>query len=329
MQESKAFHFQSLYPDTILDALDSAGIRVDSGLTALNSYENRVYLFLDEQRRRWVVKFYRPERWNQKQILEEHQFAIELMTAEIPIVAPAVVQDKTLHEHNGFLFALFPSVGGREYEVDNEEQLEWVGRFLGRLHQTGKQSTFESRPIIGLDEYLYQSRKVLMESELIPADQKSVFMVALDKLIQKTESVWWNNWTPCRLHGDFHPGNILWRDGPMFVDLDDARTGPVVQDLWMLLYGDRAEKRIQLDILLEAYSEFSDFEMKELSLIEPLRSMRMIHYLAWLVRRWQDPAFPKSFPWLADSQFWHQQQQIFTEQQRLLDEEPIQLTPMY
>jgi len=326
---NSAFNFQALSPDLILDALEGLGLIVDSGLTALNSYENRVYQFLDEQRKRYVVKFYRPERWSALQINEEHQFSYDLSTAEIPAVAPLTIQGHTLHHYQGYMFTVFPSVGGRQYEIDNMDQLEWVGRFLGRIHQVGSEHLFIERPTMSVDEYLTEPRIVLANSELLPASQKDAFLQMTDNLISKVKEYWHTDWQPLRLHGDCHPGNILWRDGPLFVDLDDARNGPAVQDLWMLLHGERSEQLIQLDILLEAYGEFSDFDAKQLALIEPLRAMRMVYYLAWITRRWQDPAFPKSFPWMKDEDFWLKQSAAFAEQIKNLQAPPLQLMPMY
>lgn len=329
MNSSPAFNFHTLTPDTILDAIESTGIRVDSGLTELNSFENRVFQLMDEERRRYVVKFYRPERWSEQQIREEHQFAAELAADEVPVVAPLVLQENTLHHFAGYAFALFPSMGGRQYEVDNEDQLEWVGRFLGRIHQVGQRRYFEQRPTLGLQEYVCQPRITLDETALIPSGLKAGFLAALDGLINEIGVFWQTDWPALRLHGDCHPGNILWRDGPLFVDLDDARNGPAVQDLWMLLHGERRDQLVQLDILLEAYGEFADFDQQQLRLIEPLRAMRMIHYLAWVVRRWQDPAFPKSFPWMTDEGFWLKQIAAFREQVKLLQAPPLQLMPMY
>nr|WP_314425882.1 serine/threonine protein kinase [uncultured Erwinia sp.] len=322
-----AFNFQTLTPDTILDALWETGLRVESGLTALNSYENRVYQFTDEDKRRYVAKFYRPQRWSQQQIEEEHQFSAELLADEVPIAAPLNLQGKMLHQHQGFWFAVFPSLGGRQYETDNYDQLEWVGRFLGRIHQTGRRATFQHRPTIGLSEYIDQPLQTLANSALVPRALKDSLLVSIERLRTTLQNCWHTQWRPLRLHGDCHPGNILWRDGPLFVDLDDARNGPAVQDLWMLINGDRQEQRIQWDILLEAYSEFCEFDAHELSLIEPLRAMRMVYYLAWVVRRWDDPAFPGSFPWMTDEDFWRRQISIFNEQDKLLQEPPLQLMP--
>ena len=324
-----AFNFQTLDPDLILDALWNTGIRVESGLTALNSYENRVYQFSDDDKRRYVAKFYRPQRWSADQIAEEHQFAFDLHADEIPVAAPLMLNGQSLQSHGGFFFAVFPSLGGRQYETDNEDHMEWVGRFLGRIHQTGQKNAFTTRPTLGLEEYVLEPQKILASSELVPAALKDNLLQVVNKLSTTLHQCWHTNWQPLRLHGDCHPGNILWRDGPLFVDLDDARTGPAIQDLWMLVNGDRQEQRIQWDILLEAYSEFRDFDVHELSLIEPLRAMRMVYYLAWVVRRWQDPAFPRAFPWMNDEDFWRRQIALFTEQERLLQEPPLQLVPQF
>ncbi len=326
---NSAFNFQALSPDLILDALESVGLIAESGLTALNSYENRVYQFLGEDRKRYVVKFYRPERWSEEQIHEEHRFSLDMADAEIPAVAPLSINDNTLHHYQGYMFTVFPSVGGRQYEIDNLDQLEWVGRFLGRIHQVGSESLFTARPTIGLNEYLYRPREVLAECSLIPKSLREPFFAATDNLIATTGEFWHTDWQPLRLHGDCHPGNILWRDGPLFVDMDDARNGPAIQDLWMLLHGDQNEQRLQLDILLEAYGEFAELDTRELSLIEPLRAMRMVYYLAWVARRWEDPAFPKSFPWMQDEDFWRGQIAAFTEQVKKLQAPPLQLMPMY
>ncbi len=324
-----AFTFETLHPDTIMDALFEQGIRVDSGLTPLNSYENRVYQFQDEDRRRYVVKFYRPQRWSAEQISEEHQFAQELLNDEVPVAAPLEFNGQTLLTHQGYYYAVFPSLGGRQFEADNLDQMEWVARYLGRLHQTGRKKTFIHRPSIDINEYLIEPRNVFEQSTLIPSGLKVAFLNATDSLIKAVIAHWHTRFDLLRLHGDCHAGNILWRDGPLFVDLDDARNGPAVQDLWMLLNGDKAERRMQLETIIEAYEEFSEFKTDEIALIEPLRAMRMVYYLAWLIRRWDDPAFPKNFPWLTGEDYWHRQTLTFIEQVKVLQEPPLQLTPMY
>ncbi|MDC5837769.1 serine/threonine protein kinase [Vibrio europaeus] len=325
----QAFNFDALTPDFMWYALESIGIRAESGFLALNSYENRVYQFTDEERQRYVVKFYRPERWSLEQIQEEHDFTLELIESEIPVAPPVIINGQTLHQYQGYLFALFESVGGRQFEVDNLEQLEGVGRFLGRIHKVGSKQVFQHRPTIGLEEYVYQPRKLLEHSQFIPMHLENAFFNDLDLLIKSLENHWADSTSLIRLHGDCHPGNILWRDGPMFVDLDDSRNGPAIQDLWMLLNGERADKLMQLDILLEAYQEFNDFNSNQLKLIEPLRGLRMVHYMAWLAKRWQDPAFPLAFPWFNDPKYWESQVLAFKEQIAALDEPPLSLMPQW
>lgn len=325
----QAFTFQTLHPDTIMDALFEQGIRVESGLTPLNSYENRVYQFQDEDRQRFVVKFYRPKRWSAEQIQEEHQFTHDMLDDDVPVAAPLKFNNQTLLTHEGFYYAVFPSLGGRQFEADNIDQMEWVARYLGRIHQTGLKKPFIARPTIGIEEYLIEPRKVFETSTLIPNGLKDNFLNATDKLIDAVKACWRDDISTLRLHGDCHAGNILWRDGPLFVDLDDARMGPAVQDLWMLLNGDKAEQRMQLETIIEAYEEFSPFNSDEIALIEPLRAMRFVYYLAWLIRRWDDPAFPRNFPWLTGEDYWRSQISTFTEQVKVLQEPPLQITPMY
>lgn len=328
MSESP-FSFMSLTPNIILDAVDTTGIRVDSGLTPLNSYENRVYQFIDEKRKRYVVKFYRPQRWDKSQIIEEHQFLYQLAEQDIPVVVPLAIDGQTLHEHQNYFFSLYPSVGGRNYEIDNEQQLECVGRVLGRLHKSTENCRFVYRPTIGLNEYLYQPRQILEKCTLIPEVIKSAFLTMLDNLINTVILYWKNDWHSLRLHGDCHAGNILWQDGPLLVDFDDSRNGPAIQDIWMLLHGNKQEQLIQLDILLEAYSEFAELNYNEINLIEPLRTMRSVHYLAWIVKRWDDPAFPANFVWMTDETFWRNQLSLFNEHINLLKEPPLQLLYQY
>jgi Ser/Thr protein kinase RdoA (MazF antagonist) len=323
------FHFDALTPDLMWYALESIGIRAESGFLPLNSYENRVYQFTDEKRQRYVVKFYRPQRWTREQIIEEHRFALELADAEIPISAPIQREGETLYQYQGYRFALFYSVGGRQFEVDNSEQLAWVGRFLGRIHQIGKSHPFGHRPTIGLQDYLYQPKTLLENTTFIPTHIEQAFFSDLSQLIVSIEQHWPLQHSAIRIHGDCHPGNILWRDGPIFVDLDDARNGPSIQDLWMLLHGERHEKLAQLDILLEGYEEFCDFNSAELKLIEPLRGLRMVHYMAWLAKRWQDPAFPLAFPWFGEPKYWENQVLAFKEQIAALNEPPLSLTPQW
>ena len=298
------FHFQALRPDLILDAIESIGVFPETGLLALNSYENRVYQFRCDQGLRYVVKFYRPHRWSNEQIQEEHDYALALAAEDIPIAVPVVIEGKTLFEYQGYRFGLFPSIGGRAFEVDNLEQLESVGRFIGRIHQYGAMQPFKYREsltpaILGDESYRY-----LRESGIVASSMQTAFFTVVEQVLDKAKQIWQHNFTSIRLHGDLHPSNILWTpDGPGFVDLDDARQGPAVQDLWMMLTGDRQQQLLQIDILLEGYQEFCDFDAKQLALIEPLRAFRMVHYNAWLAKRWDDPAFPMNFPWSGDIKY--------------------------
>ncbi|MFT4939119.1 MAG: Ser/Thr protein kinase RdoA (MazF antagonist) [Paraglaciecola sp.] len=316
------FDFSELNPNLILDAIESVGIIVDSGLLALNSYENRVYQLIAEDKKRYVVKFYRPQRWSEQQILEEHSFSIELAEHEIPVVAPLIIAGKSLHHYQGYYFAVFPSVGGRQFEVDNLDHIEWMGRFIGRIHAVAKSSDFIYRPPLSIEEHLNAPLVELAQSTLIPDYLHSAFFTILQQVVDVTKQRYTSQ-DNIRLHGDCHPGNILWRDGPTFVDLDDCRSGPAVQDLWMMLSGDRTQQSLQMSVLVEAYEEFTEFDSKQLHLIEPLRAMRMIHYMAWLSKRWQDPAFPQAFPWFADDKYWEQQILSLKEQFSALQEPQI------
>lgn len=320
------FDFSGLSPELILDAIESVGIWPQSGLLALNSYENRVYQFLADDGLRYVTKFYRPQRWSEAQLMEEHAFALELAEQEIPLVAPVIVQGETLFNHQGYYFCLYPSVGGRQFEVDNLDHLEWVGRFIGRIHKVAQSKCFSHRASINCQSYLHQPLSILKQSPLIPSSLQTAFFTILEQLISATEPLFIHD-QPMRLHGDCHPGNILWRDGPSFVDLDDCRTGPAIQDLWMMLSGDRQQQLMQLDVLAEAYDEFCDFPHQQLTLIEPLRAMRMVHYMAWLAKRWQDPAFPRTFSWFGEDKYWEQQILALKEQLAALVEPPLRLTP--
>ncbi|WLT06327.1 serine/threonine protein kinase [Gilliamella apis] len=322
---NSAFSFQTLTPELILDSLAAIGIYVDSGLTALNSYENRVYQFSDENRTRYVVKYYRPHRWNKLQIIEEHQFTQQLVHADIPAIAPKTINNNTVHEYQGYLFTLFPSVGARQYEIDNLQQFDSVATTLGRIHQIAAKHLFKDRPTICLQEYLYKSKEILLSSVIVPKKIQTDLKIILTNLIQTVEQYWHNDWQPIRLHADCHPGNILWHDQAIIVDFDDARNGPAIQDIWMLLNGDQQQQRIQLSSFIELYEEFFPFNHDQLILIEPLRAMRIVHHLAWIIQRWQDPAFPRAFPWLTDVDFWQQQLKQFNQQIEAIKAPPLQL----
>lgn len=325
MTDIATFSFEFLSPSRILDSLETLGIRVDSGLTALNSYENRVYQFRCEDNLRYVAKFYRPQRWNASQILEEHEFTQQLFDAKLSVIAPLAINNTTLHEQGGVLFALFPSVRGYQYEIDNNFHMESVASALANVHQVGAQHQFSHRPKISLEEYLYQPQEILLTCPHIPKSIQYDFALTLAKLIAVTEKHWHSDWQAIRLHADCHPGNILWNEKAIFVDFDDARMGPAIQDLWMLLQGDRQEQQLQLNLLIDIYQEYRDFNPAELRLIEPLRAMRMVYHLAWIIKRWQDPAFPIAFPWIKEADFWHQQLRAFNQQIEAITSPPLNL----
>jgi len=322
------FDFKSLSPDTIIDGLESAGFTVESGLLALNSYENRVYQFHDDNQKKFVTKFYRPQRWQLAQIQEEHDFSFELDEHELPIVAPLKIKGQSLFEHQGYHFAVFPCRGGRIFEVDNLNQLEWMGRFVGRIHAVAAQKTFVHRPSFNVDEMLYQASETIEQSGFVTNSLTKPFFTILEQVIDVAAKQYQVD-QQIRLHGDCHAGNILWRDeGPHFVDLDDCRTGPAIQDLWMMLSGDRQQQLLQIDTLLMGYEEFFSFESSQLVLIESLRTMRVVNYMAWLCKRWQDPAFPRNFPWFNTEKYWEQQILMLKEQMSALQQPPLSLLPV-
>ncbi len=327
------FAFQSLTPDLILDAIESIGLRVESGLLALNSYENRVYQFHAElagKTDKYVVKFYRPLRWSDQQIAEEHQFAFDLQDAEVPMVAPLSFNNESLHHYQGHRFTLFPCRGGRCFENDNLDHLEWMGRFIARIHQVGKQNTFQHRPKMNTHEYLDIAKQDIIASNLVPMPIETAFYTILEQVIAATKESYQPITEGIRLHGDCHAGNILWTDaGPHFVDLDDARTGIAVQDIWMMLSGDRNQQELQLDTMLCGYEEFNSFDAKELHQIAPLKAMRLVNYMGWVAKRWQDPAFPRNFAWFAEQKYWEQQVLSLKEQLADFAEKPLTLLSGY
>jgi Ser/Thr protein kinase RdoA (MazF antagonist) len=322
--------YQALTPDVVLDALSDLGLEVDGRLTALSSYENRVYQVMLDDNSAVVAKFYRPERWRDEQILEEHSFAAELMAEEVPLVGPLTLNGKTLHHTQGFAFSVSPRRGGRMPELDDAEVLEWIGRFIARIHNVGAQHDFVTRPTLDVSTFAVESRDWLMAHRIIPMDQQTEWLMvcnqAIDMALEKFAA---HPARPIRLHGDCHPGNILWtptdlpNGGPHFVDLDDARMGPAIQDLWMLLSGERVQRTQQLSMLLDGYEQMRELNRSELALIEPLRTLRLIHYSAWLARRKDDPAFVQHFSWFGSSDYWAGQTHMLVEQCEAMQEEPL------
>ena len=303
--------FGSLSFEVILDALETLGLEPDGSLVALNSYENRVYQVGLDDKPPVIVKIYRPRRWSDAQIDEEHAFSLELAEREIPVVPPAAFDGQTLHHAAGFAFSVFTRRGGRAPDLDRTDTLEWLGRFLGRIHAVGAIAPYRVRPTLDVTTFGIESRTFLLDQHFIPphleANYAELSSSALDLVRAAFERI---QPEAIRVHGDCHIGNILWTEhGPHFVDFDDSRNAPAMQDLWMLLSGERHEQRAQMRALLSGYREFADLNMRELALIEPLRTLRLIHYSAWLARRWNDPAFPIAFPWFESAQYW--QDRIF------------------
>ena len=297
--------YYALNPDTVLTAVESCGLELDGSLLPLNSYENRVYRLMDRDGTPWVVKFYRPGRWTDAQIIEEHQFAIELHEHEIPVIAPVIWQDNTtLLKWQNFRFTVFPCVGGREPNLEDPEHLTQLGRYLGRIHQVGSAQKFSVRPDISLQSYGTDSINTILVSHYVPDHLLPAYEAVTEQIMslitQTFASHSQENWS-IRLHADFHPGNILWGlNGPSLVDLDDARMGPAIQDIWMLIGADADQQCMRFDDILQGYEEFADFPLQQLHLLEPLRTLRMLHYCAWLARRWEDPSFQHHFPWFAE-----------------------------
>lgn len=321
--------FSGLTPDFVLDALESVGLHPDGRLLALNSYENRVYQIGIEDGPMQVVKFYRPARWSDQAIQEEHDYTAELAEREIPVARPIAIEGRTLHCHREMRFALFPRLSGRAPELSDPATLEWLGRFIGRIHAVGAIKPFKARPALDIASFGDEPRNWLLAHDFIPPDLlpawKSISAQALDgvrRCFERAGAV-----KKLRLHGDCHMGNVLWQQGegggPQFVDFDDARSGPAVQDLWMLLSGEREEQSAQLADILAGYEDFMAFSPRELHLVEALRTLRLIHYSAWIARRWDDPAFPAAFPWFNTQRYWQDRILELREQIALMDEPPL------
>ena len=318
-----------LTPDVVLNAIDSAGLVTDGRQLALNSYENRVFQVGLEGGSFVVAKFYRPGRWSDVQILEEHGFIAELAEREIPAVPALSIAGNTLHSFEGFRFAIFSRSGGRAPNMDDPSVREWLGRFLGRIHAVGRVKSYVDRPALDIATFGVEPRRYLLEGDWLPLELKSVYegvsQQALDLIAAQYDRGAHHS---LRLHGDCHEGNVLWTDsvnnvGPHFVDFDDSRMGPAVQDFWMLLGAGRVEQTERLADLLEGYEDFAEFDRRELALIEPLRTLRLLHYSAWIARRWDDPAFPAAFPWFNTQRYWEDRILELREQIAAMQEETL------
>ena len=321
--------YQDLQPDDILDAVESLGLRCDGRLLPLNSYENRVYQVGLEDGAPVVAKFYRPGRWSDAAIQEEHDFAAELAARDVPVVPPLRHDGRSLHRHSAFRFSVSPRVAGREPELDDFTLLRQVGRLVARIHLCGELRPFAQRPRLTPARLGRESSEYLLRHGFLPGPLRPAYESLCRDLLAAVERAWEQvQARELRLHGDFHPGNVLAHEGQVrIVDLDDCATGPAVQDLWMFLSGERAEQEPQLAELLAGYFEFRRFDLSELQLVEPLRSLRIMHYAAWLARRWEDPAFRIAFPWFGTPRYWDEHVLALREQLALVQEPPLEWEP--
>jgi Ser/Thr protein kinase RdoA (MazF antagonist) len=316
--------YDRLSPDLVLDAIDTIGFRTDGTLTPLNSYENRVYQVGIEESAPVITKFYRPERWTDKAILEEHAFTAELAEHEFPCVAPMAIDGTTLFEHLGYRFSVFPRQAGHPPNIEDPDVLMVLGRTVGRMHAIGAIRPFEHRAALTTQRFGIDSREYLLANDFIPADITLAYSTISAHLLERIEPLLSDAQSSIRIHGDSHLGNLLWRyDAPNFVDFDDTMMGPAVQDLWMLLSGDRADRTAQLSELFTAYEDFFEFDTRDVILIEPLRALRMMYHASWIARRWHDPAFPSAFPWFNTTKYWSEHVLNLREQLATLDEVPL------
>jgi Ser/Thr protein kinase RdoA (MazF antagonist) len=321
-----ALAYQELTPDDIIGAVESVGLACDGRLLALNSYENRVYRVGVADGPAVVAKFYRPGRWGDAAIREEHAFTLELADADIPVATPLARDGDTLHAHGAFRFAVYPCFGGRAPELDDRKLLRQLGRLVARIHRCGEQYGFRHRPALTAQRFGDESRDFLLDAGFIPPDIEPTYEAACDAVLDAVDACYerCGPHRDLRIHGDFHPGNVLVRDEVVhLVDFDDTCTGPAVQDLWMFLSGDRREQEPQLAELLGGYAEFRPFDPAELHLVEALRTLRLMHYAAWLARRWEDPAFRTAFPWFNTQRYWDEHVLALKEQLALMHEEPL------
>jgi Ser/Thr protein kinase RdoA (MazF antagonist) len=324
--ESATAPFDALDPGAVFAAAESIGIEPSGRLFALNSYENRVYQLGDEQGALWVLKFYRPARWSDAQIDEEHAFTFELAAAELPVAAPLRRDGASLFAHRRLRFAAFPYLAGRAPELDDASTLALLGRTLARMHALGATARFAHRPALTLDRLGVRARETVIDSGFVPESLAVQYARVSEQVIDRVRQSFdaFGPLPAVRIHGDCHAGNILWRaTGPLFVDLDDCMSGPRIQDLWMFLAGDAASQQSAWSALMEGYEQFGELDYAELTLVESLRSLRMLHHAAWIAHRWHDPAFPRAFPWFADARFWERHISDLLEQLAAMDDPPI------
>jgi Ser/Thr protein kinase RdoA (MazF antagonist) len=320
--------FADLQPEDIVATLSDLGFACDGRFLALNSYENRVYQIGIEDERPVVAKFYRPERWSDDSIREEHAFSIDLADQDIPVVPPIVIDGETLKHSGHHRLAVYPCRGGRSPDLDNYDLLTQLGRLIARIHLEGETSTFKHRPSVDIESYGVESIDFLLDNDFIPLANCDAYESTAELVLDGVESCFERagDFRQIRLHADFHPGNVLVNEDRLhIVDLDDCRHGPAVQDLWMFLSGDREEQTPQIEALLEGYRSFRRFDPRELHLIEALRSLRIMHYAAWLARRWEDPAFKIAFPWFDSARYWDDHVLALREQVALMQEPPLEL----
>ncbi|MFK7916136.1 MAG: serine/threonine protein kinase [Pseudomonadales bacterium] len=315
--------YATLTPEVILESLESVGLAPSGGLLAMNSYENRVYQLELNDDSFVIAKFYRPGRLSDAAIAEEHAFTLELAEEELPCVAPLVIDGQSLFSYQGYRFALFPRRGGQSPDIEIEANLKVLARTIGRIHAVGRRDTFTARKTMSVQDFAIDSREFLLASDFIPQELRDSYETLSQHLVERLEGTFEGH-SLQRIHGDCHLGNLLWRiDTPNFVDFDDAVTGPPIQDLWMLLSGERSDQQRQLGLIVEAYDTFSRFDPRACSLIEPLRTLRMMRHAAWIGRRWEDPAFPPAFPWFAGGRYWSDHILHLREQLAALDEPPL------
>jgi Ser/Thr protein kinase RdoA (MazF antagonist) len=321
----KNLPYASLTPDTVLFSIETTGLRCDGRLLQLNSYENRVFQIGLEDGARVVAKFYRPQRWNDKAILEEHAFSQELSDAEIPAIAPLVLRGQTLHAYEDFRFSISPYTPGRAPELDARETLEWMGRFLGRIHAVGARAPFRERLTLTPQTWGDAALETIQAGDWLPASLAPAYQAVTEQAMHAVRAAFERagDVRTIRTHGDCHIGNVLWNNGPFFVDFDDCCMAPAIQDLWMLLSGSAREQQVQLLDVLAGYEDFIEFDRRELHLIEPLRTLRMLHMSAWIAKRWHDPAFPVAFPWFGSERYWQDRILELREQIALMSEPPL------